>query len=68
MSYTLNIAKECGCFKKSGVELPKTFESKEEAIKEGKKLAEEFNKTFCKKHNFDVVENGNELTISVEMA
>jgi hypothetical protein len=68
MSYTLNIEKQCGCFKKSGIELPKTFETKEDAIKEANELAEEFNETFCRKHNFGVVENGEEITISVAMA
>jgi len=68
MSYTVNIEKECGCFKKSGVELPKTFETKEEALKEANELAEEFNETFCHKHEFSVVEDGENVTIKVEMA
>ncbi len=67
MSYIVNIEKQCGCVKKSGEEFPKTFENKEEALNEAKKLADEFNETFCKKHNFQVEENGNELTIKVGM-
>lgn len=67
MSYIVNIEKQCGCFKKSGIELPKTFENKEEALKEAQELAQEFNETFCKKHNFEVEENGNEFMIKVGM-
>ena len=67
MSYIVNIEKQCGCVKKSNQEFPKTFENKEEALNEAKKLAEEFNETFCKKHNFQVEENGNELMIKVGM-
>lgn len=68
MSYTVNIEKQCGCFKKSGVELPKTFDNKEDALKEANKLVKEFNDTFCEKHDFGLVENGDEITISVAMA
>ena len=67
MSYIVNIEKQCGCLKKSGIELPKTFENKEEALKEAQELAQEFNETFCKKHNFEVEENGNEFMIKVGM-
>jgi len=67
MSYIVDIEKQCGCVKKSGVQFPKTFENLEEAKKEAAALAEEFNETFCKKHNFQVEENDNTLTIKVGM-
>ena len=67
MSYIVNIEKQCGCVKKSGIEFPKTFDSLEEAKKEAQALAAEFNETFCKKHNFEVEENGETLTIKVGM-
>jgi len=67
MSYIVDIEKQCGCVKKSGVEFPKTFENLEEAKKEAAELASEFNETFCKKHDFQVEENGNTLTIKVGM-
>ena len=61
----LDITKKCGCVKKSGIEFPKSFESKEEALNEAKKLTEEFNETFCHKHNFSVKEEDNKVIIEV---
>ena len=68
MSYIVDIEKHCGCVKKSGTEFPKKFEDLDEAKKEAIKLANEFNETFCQKHNFKVEENGDNLTIKVEMS
>jgi hypothetical protein len=65
--FTVKIEKECGCFKRSGMESTKTFDNKDDAMIEAKGWAEEMNETFCKKHNFSVVEEGNDLIIKVEM-
>jgi uncharacterized FlaG/YvyC family protein len=65
MAIELDITKKCGCVKKSGIEFPKTFETKEEALNEAKKLTEEFNETFCHKHNFSVEEDGDKVVIKV---
>jgi len=65
--YTVKIAKECGCVKKSGMPVTQTFDSKDKALMEANEMADEMNDTFCKKHNFSVVENGNEMLIQVGM-
>lgn len=65
--FTVKIEKECGCFKRSGMESTKTFENKDDAMIEAKAWAEEMNETFCQKHNFTISEEGTDLIIKVEM-
>lgn len=65
--FNVKMEKECGCFKRSGMESVKSFENRDDALLEAKEWAEEMNETFCKKHNFSVVEEGNDLIIKVEM-
>ncbi len=65
--YTVKIEKECGCFKRSGMKSVKAFDNKDDAMMEAREWAEEMNETFCQKHRFSVVEEGNELIIKVEM-
>lgn len=64
---TLKMEKQCGCFKKSDFQDEQTFETKEEALKEALAMCEDMNETFCQKHNFTVVENGDEMIIKVDM-
>jgi hypothetical protein len=65
--FNVKMEKECGCFKRSGMESIKTFENKDDALIEAKEWAEEMNETFCQKHNFTIIEEGNDLIIKVEM-
>ncbi|MDD5716618.1 MAG: hypothetical protein PHW64_02350 [Sulfuricurvum sp.] len=65
--FTVKVEKECGCFKRSGMENSKNFENKDDALLEAKEWAEEMNETFCQKHNFSIVEEGNDFIIKVEM-
>lgn len=65
--FNVKMEKECGCFKRSGMESIKTFENKDDALIEAAQWAEEMNETFCQKHNFSIVEEGNDLIIKVEM-
>jgi len=65
--FNVKMEKECGCFKRSGMENIKTFGNKDDAMIEAKAWAEEMNETFCQKHNFTVAEEGNDLIIKVEM-
>lgn len=65
--FSVKVEKECGCFKRSGMESVKTFHTKDDAMTEAKAWAEEMNETFCQKHNFTIAEEGNELIIKVEM-
>lgn len=65
---TLKMEKECGCFKRSDFEAVKTFENKDDALVYAQEMCTEMNETFCKKHRFQVMENGeNELLITVQM-
>lgn len=64
---TLKMEKQCGCFKRSDFKEEQTFETKEEALKEAEAMCEDMNETFCQKHNFTVVENGDEIMIKVDM-
>lgn len=65
--FNVKMEKECGCFKRSGMESVKTFDNKDDALLEAKEWAEEMNETFCQKHNFSIIEEGNDLIIKVEM-
>ena len=59
--------KQCGCFKRSDFQDEQTFESKEEALKEALAMCEDMNETFCQKHNFSVVEEGDTMMIKLGM-
>jgi sulfur relay (sulfurtransferase) DsrC/TusE family protein len=65
--FTVKMEKECGCFKRSGIKNSKTFDNRDDAMQEAKEWAEEMNETFCKKHNFTIAEEGNDLIIKVDM-
>lgn len=65
--YNVMMEKECGCFKRSGLPSSKSFESKDDALIEAKNWADEMNEKFCKKHNFSVVEDGENFTIRLAM-
>ncbi len=64
---TLEMEKECGCFKKSDYQAVQTFASKDEALLEASKMCTDMNENFCQKHNFKVAEEGDKLIIKVEM-
>jgi hypothetical protein len=61
--YTIEIEKECSCFKKSGLENNLTFESKEEAHMKAKVLECRMNQEFCFKHFFEAVDYGDKIVI-----
>jgi hypothetical protein len=64
---TIIVEKECGCFKREGYSNNIECETKEEALTKAIEIAEEMNETFCKKHNFQVVENGDDIMIKMGM-
>ena len=64
---TIKMEKQCGCFKKSDFKDEQTFATKEEALKEALAMCEDMNETFCQKHNFSVVEEGDVMMIKVDM-
>lgn len=66
--FTVKVEKECGCFKREGYPSSKTFPTKDEALQEALAWSADMNETFCQKHNFSVVEEGdNTLLIKVDL-
>ena len=65
--YNVSVEKQCGCFKKAQMPQTKSFESRDDALIGAKAWADEMNEKFCKKHNFDVIEDGEHFTIKVIM-
>ena len=61
--YTIEIEKECSCFKKSGMENNLTFETREEAHMKAKVLECRMNQEFCFKHFFEAVDYGDKIVI-----
>ena len=61
----ITVSLECGCFRRSGMENNKTFENKELALAEANNMLETINETFCHKHNFKIVEDGDNVLIEV---
>lgn len=64
--FTVKVEKECGCFRKSGIENNKKFESKDDALINAMNTTKKMNQDFCQKHEFNVVENGNSIVIKVD--
>jgi len=64
--YTINIDKECGCFKRSGLENNMTFESNDDALMQATSMKNKMNDEFCGKHDFAMVEDGNTFQISMQ--
>ena len=63
---TINIAQECGCFKKSSLENNKQFESKDDALIEALSMHKHMNEEFCGKHSFELMENGDDFIIAMK--
>jgi len=63
---TINIAQECGCFKKSDLENNKQFETKDDALIEAMSMHKHMSEKFCGKHGFELSENGNDFVIAMK--
>jgi len=64
--YTVNIAHECGCFKRSEFESEKSFERQQDAYNYANIASELMNEEFCSKHLFFAQKTGdNAFVISV---
>lgn len=61
--YTIEIEKECSCFKKSGFEKVMTFETREDMINKARVLECRFNQEFCMKHFFEAVDYEDKIII-----
>ncbi len=60
---TINLDRECGCFRKSNLRNNQSFESKDDALIEAQKMVAHMNEKFCGKHNFTLMENGEDFSI-----
>jgi len=60
------VEKECGCFRKSGIENNQTFDNKDDALIKAMNLTKEMNSEFCQKHEFKVTEDGDSILIKVD--
>lgn len=61
--YTIEIEKECGCFKKSGMDKVMTFETREDMYNKARVLECRMNQEFCMKHFFEAVDYGDKIVI-----
>lgn len=61
--YTIEIEKECSCFKKSGLEKVMTFETREDMYNKARVLECRMNQEFCMKHFFEAVDYGDKIVI-----
>jgi hypothetical protein len=64
--FTINVEKECGCFKKSAYENNMSFSNKDDALIQAKLMESHMNQKFCQKHMFYAEETDNAFTIKVE--
>ena len=64
---TVEMEKQCGCFKKSDYSAVQTFANKDEALLAASEMCIDMNENFCQKHNFQVTENGDKLIIKMQM-
>ncbi len=64
--FKVHVEKECGCFKKSDFTNDMAFESKDQALMQALEMTKEMNEAFCQKHEFEVVESGDVISIRVE--
>jgi hypothetical protein len=67
MMYSVQVEKECGCFRKSEYQKEKSFENKDDAALYANALAELMNEEFCSKHLF-FARNINENEVMIKVA
>ena len=63
--YTINIDRECGCFKRSELENNTSFENNDDALIKAQSMINHMNEKFCGKHGFSLTENGKSFDIAM---
>lgn len=58
------VQQECGCFIRSDLKNNLEYSSKDEALSKAIQMRNQMNLDFCKKHDFDLVEYGENFVIS----
>lgn len=66
--FKVNVEKECGCFRRSGILNNKEFNTKDKAEEEAKEMCENMNESFCGKHHFSFIEDGDSFVIKMEVS
>lgn len=61
--YTIEIEKECSCFKKSGFENNMEFETRQDMINKARVMECLMNQQFCMTHFFEAVDYGEKIII-----
>lgn len=61
--YTIEIEKECSCFKKSDFKNNMTFETREDMYNKARVMECLMNQQFCMKHFFEAVDYGDKIII-----
>lgn len=64
--FTVQMEKECGCFKRSDFQNNMQFATKDDALMQALEMAKDMNEEFCQKHEFTVAEEGDQIKIRVE--
>ena len=62
---TINLDRECGCFRRSNLENNTSFESKDDALMEAQAMINHMNTKFCQKHSFTLSEAGDNFNITM---
>ncbi|MCH9740275.1 MAG: hypothetical protein K0U38_05490 [Epsilonproteobacteria bacterium] len=65
--FTINVDKECGCFKRSPYENNQAHSSKDDALIQAQLMVNHMNEKFCKKHEFTLREDGQNFSIAMDM-
>ncbi|AXX93515.1 hypothetical protein CPU12_12735 [Malaciobacter molluscorum LMG 25693] len=60
------VSNQCGCFKRSDLKNNISFESKDDALEKALEMKNTMNTEFCGKHEFQVVEFGDNFVISFD--
>ncbi len=63
--YTVQVEKECGCFRRSDLTAQTHFETKDDALINARRMEEQMNQEFCSKHLFTAIEDGENIVIKV---
>jgi len=63
--FTINIDKECGCFKRSAYDNNMNFDNKDDALIQAQTMINHMNEKFCGKHGFTLSENGETFNIAM---
>jgi hypothetical protein len=63
----VKMQRECKCFQESDYKAVQEFDTIDEALEVSNRMCQEMNETFCGKHHFRAVYDGENMIIKVEM-